>query len=289
MGRAVLEDPDAQHGSSQHLPTALSALTSPANIAGPLGSLNVRPVVSRDISYSDQLTPNDGLSDGNIIPTIPGHVRCEPAMTPISDDPIESDMNLLVGGALAPVQTAPPRPPPPPKARPGLRLPSLERLGIAAPHPDRVGGAGWDATPTSTAVEGTHELADFPPGTSQLLSVMESMRIGPSIQDESFHPEIGRSAGRAIQSPIHHYLSTITPPADGNALNWDLTATVQIAGMHSPSTDAENAAPGPGEIQAPTSTDTTAGVPDNEDDEAMNDVEAPSWIDGAVDVLRKRS
>ncbi|EMD00669.1 hypothetical protein BAUCODRAFT_60933 [Baudoinia panamericana UAMH 10762] len=158
-------------------------------------------------------------------------------------------MNLLVGGALAPVHTIPP-PRPQQKAGPGLRLPSFEALGIAAPHPDRYGhqllDSALDATHPGVDMVGMVESMSH--ADSELLDACRDLQL--SLVHDIGILEPPKLGGRAVQSPVHQFISTLTPPAETGELTWSNMPAMTSIPMESPSTDPGNLAGTPGD--APT-------------------------------------
>lgn len=282
MGRPALRE-TTYHGPNDLLPVAIitaSPLASPTDL---LNCNQLKRPENRTLSHSGISTPDDGPLESGIVPTMPNEVKTEPVMTPRSDDAVESSMDLLVGGALAPIKSNIAQSMPLPKQRPGLRLPSFERLGIAAPHPDRLAGMVSDDASSGVGAE----RAERPPVTSsgedELGSVMKSVRIGSSMIEDGLVRSPIRSNGCTVQSPFQQYVSTITPPAEGEAPEWHATATVQVVGMHSPSTDPGNVASSPEEIDPPVESVVVPPIPSIEiGAEPADDVDPPSWIDDAV-------
>lgn len=131
------------------------------------------------------------------------------ATTPAASQELPDMFSLLGGCAFAP--TSPPRRQQfSSRPTPGLRLPSFELLGIAAPHPDRFGslsleedtkaGAGaFDLTPA----HGETTLLD-----SNVVSAMHALDIAPAM------PTKPRLPPGMIQTPYRHDVATLTPPAD---------------------------------------------------------------------------
>jgi len=151
-------------------------------------------------------------------------------------------MNVVVGGALAPVHTAPP-PRPRRKAGPGFRLPSFEALGIAAPHPDRFEPLSLDGVVDEAVAEPVqHRTVDClaaPCAESDLLQAYRTARDAefdpkPELIDLLHSNHIG---GRAISSPVQHYVATLTPPAESGDIPFPSMTTVSHGPPASPSAE----------------------------------------------------
>lgn len=286
MGRPGLKDP-AYHGSDDILQAAFSTSPSPTNSLDSLNLPHPKHSTTCAISSSQLSTPYDGTLDIGIVPAMPNEVNSERVMTPRLDDPVVPSMDALVGGALAPTK---PNVAPSallPKQRPGLRLPSFDQLGIAAPHPDRIEGAISPNARADTGARTSTVLSSISYNEPDITSGMRTMSIGLSSLEEDLVRSPGRGSGCAIQSPLQQYVNTITPPSEGNAPIWDTGATVQVAGLHSPSTDPGAVASSPDEIQAPSEQQSDPLVlPEIElSAEPDEEIEPSSWIDDAVKVL----
>ena len=194
-------------------------------------------------------------------------------------------MNIKVGGALAPIHSTPP-PPFPSRSRPGLRLPSFELLGIAAPHPDRYGGL--DGTLANAAREAMEEPLSATPADSEFSALVKILNTGRNAPCMTSEPQIRTLTGRAIQSPLHHFVHTLTPPAEDGHLDWNSIVTVTTA-MDSPNTDPGNPAPGGDDGPSVADTLTTGSTFHESANPSEGDGdEARRWFDGALDVLSQQ-
>lgn len=266
---------------SNKLHPALRAFPSPASLSDSLSSPTLNFALNDTESYLAHLTPRDGpLEAARIVPTEPDDIRTQPVMTPPINQTTEPDMNTLVGGALAPTHAMPP-PRPPPKSRPGLRLPSFEALGIAAPHPDRFGGL--DGTLSSAAREAMQDSLSIPHEDSDLLTALKTVKIGPWSGSMFQNPLDEQPAGRTLLSPLHHYIDTLTPPAEVGYPAWNSMVRITTA-MDSPATDAGSGAPGADHTPVATEAATT-GLPSNLTTDPTGVDEPRPWIEGAIDVL----
>ena len=225
--------------NQQHF-AALAAFPSPASVHESLNS-PVLEVALRDLQALGQRPPGPYTpsSSADLLPTQPDDVQLESVLTPPTDNMPEPDMNLVVGGALAPVHSTPPPRPPPRRSRPGFRLPSFQSLGIANPNPDRFGFDGMLAhsTPDTMPLSMRARYAD--PGFTPMFPDLANE---PAFQDLMIDSAPKTAGGRAVQAPFHQLVNTLTPPAESGYSAWSPLQTVTAA-MDSPATDRGNAAP----------------------------------------------
>jgi hypothetical protein len=259
------------------------AFPSPASTTASLDT----PTLNRSIAGPKQpWTPRSLLPDAaNILPTEPTAQLAMPEInTPLYDSRTQPDMDIVVGGALAPVhKTLPERPAR--KAGPGLRLPSFEDLGIAAPHPDRF---GQQQSLDGSAFDSFHEMASHSHGQPQVdTEMVDCATAHPTILSErAFGVEGDVVGGRAIQSPVQQFIATLTPPAELGEMSWSSMAAVTNVPIESPVTD-----PGPTGAPSPVNF-VSAGV---EHSAALPAALAQghiseaneSWVAGALDAIRK--
>ncbi|KAK5133550.1 hypothetical protein LTR08_007589 [Meristemomyces frigidus] len=193
----------------------------------------------------------------------------------------ESDMEVVVGGALAPVHTSLPQRSQP-RIGPELRLPSFEALGIAAPHPDRRGQNGA-VTDTPQA------LVDLFPREAlrSLDDLSGSGRGGGGNSGSAADCQGGKQGGgRTTLSPAHHLVATLTPPAEGGGFNWNSSAKVAPDPMDSQFTEPDisglsiNSAPADG----PDASAVGDAPPRITIDGDVVD-EPDAWVDGAIESL----
>ncbi|CAK3758994.1 Hypothetical predicted protein [Lecanosticta acicola] len=227
-----------------------------------------------------------------LVPPEPRHVAiaaCPPTTpTPPADGPLLPEMNLMVGGALAPVH--PNRSPVNHRSntrpRPALRLPSFQALGIAAPHPDRFGGLPLD---------GGDDTALMAP-LSDLIRLQEELDLGhtahPSVPANLAPDCPSRKAGdtnsprnpsRAVSTPFRHDVATLTPPAEIGDISWLPTATISNAPVDSRATDSVNA--GTVDSHAAESAEGNAAHTPPGPVQLSNGPPGSSWIDKALAVL----
>ena len=265
------------------LPAALQAFPSPAS-----GSLD-SPTLSKTLTgscTSAHRTSRSWLPDAaDIVLTLPDDVYTAPIMTPLPTGMTEvadSDMELLVGGALAPVQTSPPQQSPP-RIGPGLRLPSFEALGIAAPHPDRFGLSRFDSIATGTPAG----LVDaFPRGALRSLNDFNGGGVGGLLGSAEDAHAGEPSGGRATLSPVHHFVTVLTPPAEGGAFNWNSIAQVASAPMDSPFSDPGLTALSLDSAPTRSPGGLTAGNASSISVDSAGVDEPHAWIEGAIESLR---
>ncbi|PPJ60856.1 hypothetical protein CBER1_07215 [Cercospora berteroae] len=118
-----------------------------------------------------------------------------------------TDMNLLADGAPTSPAPRPPRP------ATGLRLPSFELLGIAAPHPDRFGSLAFhDYDPAMPAALDGHHA-----GGHAMLPDMESLKIESPLAASPSKPKLPPGL---VQTPFRHDVATLTPPAEAAEPAW---------------------------------------------------------------------
>jgi hypothetical protein len=264
----------------QHI-AALAAFPSPASVHDSLNSPVLETALRETQAHRQRLPgPHTPSSPADILPPHPDDVRLESVVTPLADKMPEPDMNLVVGGALAPVHSTPPPRPPPRRSRPGFRLPSFQSLGIGNPNPYRFGFDG-NLTRSSTetmplALRARYVEHRFTPMFPDLI-------FGPALQDLTIDSGRKIPGGRAIQSPVHQLVNTLTPPAESGYVDWNSIPTVTTA-MDSPSTDPGNVAPTEGRREGATNMQAAGSASQTSTTQPDTDGR-PSWIRAAIDVL----
>jgi hypothetical protein len=264
----------------QHL-AALAAFPSPASVRDSLNSPVLETALRETQTHRQRLSgPHTPSSSADILPTEPDDVQLESVETPLDDKMPEPDMNFVVGGALAPVHSTPPPRPPPRRSRPGFRLPSFQSLGIGNPNPDRF---GLDGNLTRSTTETMPLPLSARYAEHGFTPMFPDLIFGPALQDLTIDSERKIPGGRAIQSPVHQLVKTLTPPAELSYVDWNSIPTVTTA-MDSPSTDPGNVAPTEGRREVSTnmqaagsSSQTSATQPETDG--------RPSWIRAAINVL----
>ena len=277
MGPLALEQPRSPYDVyNKQTRTVLCAFPSPASVTSSLDTPTLQYSSSGDRCNPEHLfAGNDLLEATNVLPTQPNEIMVEPVLTPPPNETPELNMDTIVGGALAPVHSNAPLCSPT-RSRPGLRLPSFESLGIAAPHPDRYGGL--NGTLTNAAREAMQEPLSVPHGFP---TSIEALKVGATGPEVAPNPSIERPGGRALQSPVHHIIDTITPPPEVGCIKWNLTTATVTSAMDSPLTDPGNANTGAGDVPiAPDAAATALAsqIPTSKDEADEN----PPWTEGAI-------
>lgn len=217
---------DPLEGTSGRTTSALIALT---------GSENATPAT---------LTTDDPFLDAPGTSPLPAAVTGVPPETPTpSRDDIELQLyapppNLDLLSSIP----AGPLTPPAAKAGHNLKLPSFEMLGIAAPHPDRIGSNFHDqaaligAGPLSKPEDPLH-LTSPELSRPQLPSFGSHSRITP---DDSTGSVSSHDPSRKLALPTAG--TPFTPPDDSKIIDWGSFAGVRTAaaGIEAqPSTSAD--------------------------------------------------
>jgi len=260
--------------------TRLCAFPSPASTtSNALETPTINSTLARATTGSALWSPRSLLPDtANILPTEPTAIfgGVQPLLTPPLDPNMQPDMDLLVGGALAPVHTtAPARPQAKAGAGVGLRLPSFEALGIAAPH-HRYGQQSFDGT----ASDSGRGLLRDPLGLPCVEFQGFDVRRGTEVPTVGGAPSIDPlRSGRAMQSPPHPFLSILTPPVDVAEQTWPEPMEVATG-------DAGVAATVAMDAQAEVEGGVSAGSGQNMHAPPDSVERMSQWIDGALDVLR---
>jgi hypothetical protein len=276
---------EAPNGYANSILAAFAAFPSPASVSSSTPLLEHPPKPEQ--SPLDLCISRHGLVEAeSVVPADPDLIRTQPVMTPPAKDIPQPDLNMIVGGALAPTHTNPTHPPIS-KCRPGLRLPSFDMLGIAAPHPDRFGIGGLDGPLATTTCEITPESIDLdnpatgldvPLGTLKLEALARStVSIVPS----------ERLPGRGVQSPTHQYGDPLTPPDDIPGIDWNNATLIRHAtdtadGQSSNVPSSNEQGPAAGAERATGGTNGRPGPP-----QSLR--EGPqTWYQGAVKSLGER-
>jgi hypothetical protein len=270
------------------LPLALRAFPSPALSDGSLDSPTLQRTLASAITPAPW-TPYSAFPETSaIMPSEPGAARETLIMTPPAEQPgssqssLASDMNLIVGGALAPLSDVIPQRLVA-KAGPGLRLPSFEAMGIASPHPDNIGLPGSDAATAGLARERALGLA--------LRSRSDPGRVEST---NPFTPDIGsasdldhiqppKTISHPQQTPLHQFVHTLTPPAETGEPTW--LPSIMTAVMDSPNTE-----PGLVESQAEAgdqSVQAASGAMQSVTITAPAITGERSWLEEAVQAIRQ--
>ncbi|KJX98115.1 hypothetical protein TI39_contig433g00002 [Zymoseptoria brevis] len=239
----------------------------------------------------DHLNPLSRLDDTiNELSPEPGLVKAMPVTTPPIDDRDHPNMNLLVGGALAPMPSHPPILCPS-KSGPSLRLPSFDALGIAAPHPDRLSRPDTgEASPCG--LDGTMEF--FPDHGSSDLDKLDAL-YGSQLTSPPASPPRGphepllpqRMPGPAMPpTPLPIDVASLTPPVDSGDMKWTIHVPVDHIATAPPSAEPLKPSPQSSSEGSPAGTNGVAGtVPSSTTKHTSSRPLPQPSIDGALDVL----
>ena len=275
---------DAQNNAL--LPLALRAFPSPALSDGSLDS----PTLQRTLASATTpapWTPYSAYPEASaIMPAEPGAARQTLIMTPQSEQPEFSqagDMNLIVGGALAPMSDSIPQRPLA-KSGPGLRLPSFEAMGIASPHPDNIGLPGADTAAANLARErilGLTLRSRSDPGRIEGTTLLTPDIGGASDIHQLPSP---KSSSHPQPTPLHHYVHTLTPPAETGDPSW--RPSIMTAVMDSPNIESQSALPPSQDEPSNQSISAASDAMQNVTISAPATTGERAWLEGAVQALR---
>lgn len=233
------------------------------------------------VAWSHRLANQTGSA--SLVPTEPEEVKLQRIQTPGSVyQPAPSlGLDSIVGASIDPVPkdaSFPVTSTTATKAGPGLRLPSFDLLGIANPRPD-CSEIKLDDPFVEPARQGLLFPEDtFSPSGSNLGGA------GSETQDNPFC-DSPRARARVINSPLHQYVTTLTPPDDSGRLVWESFAKLSTGAMDSPATDPGN---------APTASEEQPAVAGSSAEPSIR-IEPPplviaekdEWLRGAIDEMRK--
>jgi len=287
---APADEASTYDASQKSIPHVLRAFPSPALSNVSLDSPTLTKTLSCLTSPGYGTSYPNPLETFGIMPAEPGAAKNVPVMTPpASQRRGNSDptMNMIVGGALAPVHDVQPRPQTA-RVGPGLRLPSFQKLGIAAPHPDRLASTCADGVWTDSARAGTSEggAMTYPGVGETMLSQVAS--ITGAEQHEPPHQASPKATARPPNVPFAQFVQTLTPPAETGDPAWQpptIGFSLASAAMDS------SATPGAASSQAVSGGEDAVAVATS----AVQNVtiSAPTitgdraWLDGAVQAIRE--
>ncbi|THW30036.1 hypothetical protein D6D25_05934 [Aureobasidium pullulans] len=234
----------------------------------------------------------------------PGSDACLPSTTAPNPDTVELqpsivspahefeqpglDFDTVVGARVAPVPTSPPLPSSRDPA--DLRLPSFARLGIAAPHSEAIrpslvriphGCLGGDSP--SLPEVGTVDLG----ANTNLLT---DHHVDDAVYEhvDSFQPDFSHTVQPRIplHSPVHHYVTTLTPPDDTGRITWEPITSFATGPTTSPMTEGRGLAAG-GDASTASEAD-GSGIPSIkvEASTPMEDSPRP-WLNDAIQIMLK--
>lgn len=270
------------------LPLALRAFPSPALSNGSLDSPTLQKTLASVTSPAPWTPYSLFPGASSIMPSEPGASKEALIVTPPAEQPgashtsLGSEMNIIVGGALAPISDVAPQRPVA-KAGPGLRLPSFEAMGIASPRPENLYLPVADATVAGAARERALGLAirsHSDPGRVEASALHTP--DGGSVTDiervqspkPCLHPQ---------HTPLHQYVHTLTPPAETGEPGW--RPSIMTAAMDSP--DMESGVnPSQAEDSDP-SVNAASGALQNINISAPAMTGERSWLEDAVQAIRQ--
>ncbi|KAF2773291.1 hypothetical protein EJ03DRAFT_323788 [Teratosphaeria nubilosa] len=283
MGPAEAETPPVV-SARPHCVAPLQAFPSPASVTSPLDS----PTFSRSLPGSRKTPP---WTPASLVPATTAPISPAPGLVdfkavdtpPPPADIAETGLNTIVGGALAPVHITPPPTRSATKPGPGLRLPSFRGLGIAAPHPDRYGQPALDGTFTDAPNDTMEGPLGSSVGDAPLLNALNHLHLVQQRTSNGSGADI--TGGRAVISPVKHFIATLTPPEDAGDTEWPSLASVSSAPIMSPSMERGHESVGArSALPAPTASDSTT-LAERPRESAESSPGGSSWISGAVQSL----
>lgn len=192
-------------------------------------------------SISSPKWPTDLFTTGQsaLLAPEPDIVRHEDVATPLElQAPLSFD--AVVGADVDPAPSDALSLPSSLRTEPALCLPSFTSLGIAAPHsglipqrhPAREQFSRGDLRRTlPQAFDPETVASSSDPFSSDLRGQLEILQ-----QTES-SPSHTRTS--PLHSPIHHYVTTITPPDESGRITWEAITKVGTGPLKSPSVDGE--------------------------------------------------
>ncbi|KAK5116950.1 hypothetical protein LTR62_006671 [Meristemomyces frigidus] len=238
---------------------------------------------SNSANYS-WTTKNLVTGGGDTMPSEPDAATASaPLLSPPTYDYTPPEMDMLVGGALAPTHSSAPERILP-KSGPGLRLPSFEALGIASPHPDRFGRQSFpESAMMRPDMLSLQDATAQPPRT---LFTDQSCSRGVGAADLTTcgapQDETDSVGGRAVHGSVHQFVSTLTPPAEHGEMDWSSIAAASNQPMESPAIvpGVEQALSAGGGYPA------GSGASQHDMFAHADERDDPcSWLDGALQVL----
>ena len=192
-----------------------------------------------------------------------------------------------------------------------LRLPSFDALGIAAPHPDRIGSYSIQlfplvgAGPLSNPDDHLHELSyrlDSRTAPVAHDAVFNAHEIDTSTPTPTLTPTpkparpIAAFAKGTNHKKLHHFISTFTPPEENPSIDWTVVLThVEPAGALQGGEELatmDGDRDGSPEQASDLMVDVTAAPSDAatlaeaRSDEKEDEI-IPSWLKGAAETIRE--
>lgn len=280
-------DSIVQQAESAVLEAAAFALPSPAT-DDVLETPTLNTTLGRHSLLSPWLSHSGIASYADPLPAVPDLVRPPQLSSPPCEQTSFTDMDTIVGGALAPVHTGSFALPSSEalKYRPGLQLPSFDLLGIASPHPDHYGQGTFDgadvASRKDSRVAGDAEVGMYPHVSDALSDSSLEGNAKDVVPLRS--PAIERS--KMISNPLHCCVDVLTPPAEASPLVWEALATGGTPAIQSSSTDPAVAA-ATLQISEAQTQQHPAGHWSTIDVNPSTPGEDRPWIHGAIQAMRE--
>lgn len=223
---------------------------------------------------------------------IPDTVELQPSIVSPAHELTQPglDFDTIVGARVAPTPTTPP-PPSSLKAGSELRLPSFAQLGIGAPHSERE-----PVRRPSLARNSIHLGDGLPPSLPQAGAIdFESVTTLPADhRADHVHEHVDTSQPESLphaqsrvplHSPLHHYVTTLTPPDDNGRITWESITKIATGPMNTPVAELGTL---PADSEVSTAAD-AAGVPDINIEASTPMEETPRpWLTDAIKVMRKQ-
>lgn len=222
-----------------------------------------------------------------ILPSEPAAPKQAIVMTPPAERHADNelshrtDMDIIAGGALAPVHNDAPPQRVVAKPGPGLRLPCFEALGIASPFPHDLCLPGADSVAAGAARErafsgGLRSRSDPGPVEDVTFYASDAGRANDVVRVQS-----PGACAHPPHVPLHHYVHTLTPPAETGEPNW--RPALITAAMDSPDTET-----GATPVQSDSmeqSVKEASGAMQNVSLSTPSLPEDKAWLEGAVQTI----
>lgn len=230
-----------------------------------------------------RVVPGSAASSAALAPE-PDVAKSPHVKTPLEEMQPTLDLGAVVGAAVDPAPNNPLSPQPAVKAGQSLRLPSFAQLGIAAPHSEQ--SYFQELKPSNPlSVGGLLEPLPLPidPDTTSSSSRMNGS--GGSLECIGGLPLLGSPKAHVrvppVQSPLEHFVTTLTPPDDEGNITWASILKVGAVAMDTPAADSGSVAAFVGDSQAERSSNTQQSSA-NIDDTAESNAD---WLQDAINAM----
>lgn len=199
--------------------------------------------------------------------------------------------DTLVGARVAPAPTSPP-PVTSIKDSRDLRLPSFSELGIAAPHSEPVRPL---LVRNPHPFLGGDDSAALPQVGAGALGENTKIPADHHIDDallghvDAFHPESSSTVQpRApLHSPMHHYVTTLTPPDDSGRITWEAITQFATGPMTSPTAASGGLASASASASAASESDGSAIPSINVQVSTPMEEPPRPWLKDAITIMRE--